>query len=135
MKYKDLKSIIKTALLVFVVLLAGTLVTWGMGAGQRVYSVWSSKKQGEADLAHAMSHRQIKTLEAKQAMESAVHLAEAEITRAKGVAEANRIIGDSLQGNESYLKYLWVQGLQTNQMQVVYVPTEANLPILEAGKR
>jgi len=25
--------------------------------------------------------------------------------------------------------------LQTNEMQVIYVPTEAGLPILEAGRR
>lgn len=30
--------------------------------------------------------------------------------------------------------YIWIQGLQTNNMQVVYVPTEANLPILEATR-
>ena len=39
-------------------------------------------------------------------------LAQAEIERAKGVAEANRIIGDSLKGNESYLRYLWISGLK-----------------------
>lgn len=44
------------------------------------------------------------------------------------------LIGDSLSGNEGYLRYLWIQGLQTNQMQVVYVPTEANLPIMESHR-
>jgi hypothetical protein len=61
-------------------------------------------------------------------------LAEADVIRAEGVSRANKIIGDSLQGNEGYLRYLWIQGLQTNQMQVVYVPTEANLPILEVNR-
>ena len=55
--------------------------------------------------------------------------------RAKGVAEANRIIGESLKGNESYLRYLWIQNLESGSNSVVYVPTEAGLPILEAGKR
>jgi hypothetical protein len=50
------------------------------------------------------------------------------------VAKANKIIGDSLTGNEGYLRYLWIQGLQTNNMQVVYVPTEANLPIMESRR-
>jgi hypothetical protein len=50
------------------------------------------------------------------------------------VARANEIIGSSLKGNEAYLRYLWIMGMQTNQMQVVYVPTEANLPILEANR-
>jgi regulator of protease activity HflC (stomatin/prohibitin superfamily) len=101
---------------------------------ERIYDVWAQRKHGEAELARAESNRQIKTLEAKAAMESAKHLADAEIIRSRGVAEANKIIGDSLQGNEGYLRYLWIQGLQTNQMQVVYVPTEANLPIMEANR-
>jgi hypothetical protein len=99
-----------------------------------IYTVWAERLAGEAELARAESNRQIKTLEAKAHEESSYSLANAEIIRAKGVAEANKIIGNSLEGNESYLRYLWIQGLQTNQMQVIYVPTEANLPILEAGK-
>ncbi len=43
-----------------------------------------------------------------------------------------KLLGDSLKDNEGYLRYLWIQGSQTNQMQTVYVPTEAGLPILEA---
>jgi len=99
-----------------------------------IYTVWSSQKQGEAEFARAEANRQIAILEAKSVHESSKSLAEAEIVRAKGVAESNKIIGDSLKENESYLRYLWVQGLQSNQTQVIYVPTEANLPILEAGR-
>lgn len=99
-----------------------------------IYNVWSERLQGEAELARAESNRKIRTLEAKAEQEAAHALSEAEVIRAEGVARANKIIGDSLQNNEGYLRYLWIQGLQTNQMQVVYVPTEANLPILEAGK-
>lgn len=98
------------------------------------YTVYQQRKVGEAELARADSNRQIASLEAKAILESSKSLADAEITRARGVAEANKIIGDSLQNNEGYLRYLWIQGLQTNQMQVVYVPTEANLPIMEANR-
>ena len=107
---------------------------WGLCAGGRVYEVWAQGKEGEAELARAESNRQIKTLEAKAAMESSKHLADAEIIRARGVAEANRIIGDSLHGNEGYLRYLWITGLENKNKEVIYVPTEANLPILEAGR-
>ncbi len=68
-------------------------------------------------------------------MESAKSLAMAEVERAKGVAEANQIIGESLKGNESYLRYLWIQGLQYGSSEVIYIPTEANLPILEASRK
>lgn len=113
----------------------GIIVLWAFFAGGKIYSVWSARKTGEAELAHAESNRQIKTLEAKAFEDSAKHLASAEITRAHGVAEANKIIGESLKNNESYLRYLWITSLQTSQKEIVYIPTEANLPILEAGKR
>ena len=66
--------------------------------------------------------------------ESAQMLANAEITRAKGVAKANEIIGDSLKGNESYLHYLWIHNLESTKNQVIYIPTEASLPILESNR-
>lgn len=56
--------------------------------------------------------------------------AQIEIERAKGAAEANRIIAESL--DPAYIQYLWVQGLQDGSSEVIYVPTEANLPVLEA---
>lgn len=58
--------------------------------------------------------------------------AEIEVARAQGVAKSNEIIAGSI--TESYLRYRWIEGLQTNQMMVIYVPTEANLPIMEAGR-
>ncbi len=58
--------------------------------------------------------------------------AEIEVARAQGVAKANQIIAGSV--TESYLKYRWIEGLQKNVSQVVYVPTEANLPVLEASR-
>ena len=72
--------------------------------------------------------------DARARAEPAKLLSQAEVERAKGVAEANRIIGESLQGNEAYLRYLWVQGLQDGSSEIIYLPTEANLPILEAAR-
>lgn len=74
------------------------------------------------------------TLQAQALIKQETAKSEAEIIRAKGVAEANRIIADSLRGNESYLRYLWIDKLADNT-NTIYVPTEAGLPILEAGKR
>ncbi len=97
-------------------------------------NVWHQGMKGQAELARAESNRQIITLEAMAKKESSKCLADAEIIRAKGMAEANKIIGDSLQGNEGYLRYLWIQGLQTDNTQVIYVPTECNLPIMESQR-
>ena len=100
------------------------------------YGVYSQRMEGQALLAHAQSSKEVAVAEAKAKMESATLLADAEIARAKGVAQANKIIGESRQGNEAYLRYLWIQSLAESDKagQVIYVPTEANLPILEAHR-
>lgn len=121
-------------------LIAGSLfllISIAVTYEQAIYplvKVYQERKRGEAELARADSNRKIKIREAEAEEQSAKALANAEIIRARGVAEANKIIGDSLKGNEAYLRYLWVQGLQTNQMSTVYIPTEAGMPILEAGR-
>lgn len=97
------------------------------------YNVWEQGLAGEAELKRAEANRKIAVLEAEAKRASAQELAQAEIERAKGVAEANRIIGESLTGNETYLHYLWIQELAAAG-HVIYVPTEANLPILEAAR-
>jgi hypothetical protein len=103
-------------------------------AVEPIYNVWEQQKCGEAELARADSNRKIRTLEALAEQEASKALAEAEVIRAQGVARANEIIGSSLKDNEGYLRYLWIQGLKTNDKEVVYVATEANLPILEANR-
>jgi len=110
------------------------LVIFGM-AGCPVYNVWQKELSGKASLKRAEWDRQIAIKEAMAKMESAKSLAQAEVERAKGVAEANKIIGASLKDNESYLRYLWIQGLQDGSSEVIYIPTEANLPILEAIRK
>ena len=57
----------------------------------------------------------------------------AEIERAKGAAEAIRIENGSI--TPAYIQYLWVrqQNAQTNN-KIIYIPTEAGLPVLEAGR-
>lgn len=125
-------GLIVSGVLVVVILIA---VMWGYVSFARPHlNVWQQSMEGQAELAHAEYNRQIAICEAQAKKESAKSLAEAEVIRAEGVARANKIIGDSLEGNEGYLRYLWIQGLQTNNMSVVYIPTEANLPIMEAGR-
>lgn len=98
-------------------------------------NVWSQRQRGKAELAHAEYSRQIATCEALAKKESAKALAEAEVIRAEGVSKANRIIGDSLKGNESYLRYLWIDNMSSSQDKtIVYIPTEASLPVLEAQR-
>lgn len=120
-------------LLTFVVICVLCLALWGCPQ----WNVYESRLSGEAQLAEAESNRKIAIAEAEAKKESAQALAEAEIIRAKGVAEANKIIGDSLKQNEAYLRYLYIQSLSEAESQgnkIIYIPTEAGLPILEAGR-
>ena len=114
----------------FIVFSAG-LGMWGCPT----YKVYSQQKAGEAKLRESEYSRRSLGEEARAKKDSAVFQAEAEITRAKGVAEANKIIGESLKDNDAYLRYLWVQGLNDGSSEVIYIPTEANLPILEASRK
>lgn len=100
------------------------------------YSVYQQRLEGEAELAKANYSKQVAVQEAQAKMDAADLLAQAEVKRAAGVAKANQIIGESLKGNDAYLHYLWINNLENAKNgQVIYVPTEAGLPILEAGKR
>lgn len=98
------------------------------------YRVYSQELQGQARLKEAEWSKQILIEEAKAQEQAALLQAQAEVERAKATAEANRIIGESLKGNESYLRYLWIQGLKDGTGERIYIPTEAGLPILEAGE-
>lgn len=116
--------------IIFLILIAGVLY------GCPQYQVYQQRLTGEAELARADYNRQVAVREAEAKKAAAQSLADAEVIRAQGVAKANQIIGDSLRNNEAYLKYLWITDVAgTKNPTVIYVPTEANLPILEAGKR
>lgn len=117
----------------FIVVLVVALGMWGCPR----YSVYSQQMEGESQLAHAHYSKQVQVQDALGKLEAAKSLALAEIERARGVAQANTIIGNSLKNNESYLRYLWISNLEKSEQagsQVIYVPTEANLPILEATR-
>jgi len=100
-----------------------------------LYNVWRLELNGKAELKKSEWSKKVLIEEARAKKDSAKLYAEAEIERAKGVAEANKIIGKSLQNNEAYLRYLWINGLQDDSNSIIYVPTEANLPILEATRK
>jgi len=121
-----------SAISLFIVLVLG-----GMLYGCPQYSVYQQRLAGEAELAGATYSKQVQVADAEGRLAAAQKLAEVEVARAKGVAQANQIIGDSLKGNDAYLKYLWITDVSGGPAKptVIYVPTESNLPILEAGKR
>lgn len=129
----DAKSVLFVLLCVVVLLGVIGGLAWGLPR----YSVYRRTLRGEAALSEAQYDRQIRVAEANAALEAAKLLATRDSLQAMGAASANRILGESLKDNEAYLRYLWIKGLDdpNGKASIVYVPTEANLPILEAGKR
>lgn len=121
------------AILVLVVL--GLCGLGGCMAWMPQYNVYHSEMTGKATLAEAEYSKQAKVQEARAKKDSAQFEADSEVIRAKGVAEANKIIGDSLKGNDAYLRYLWIQNLNSGQGERIYIPTEAGLPLLEARSK
>ena len=94
------------------------------------YRVWSKQLNGEAMLKEAEYSKQVAIEEAKSNLEAEKLNAEAEVERAKGMAEAMEIENGKLTDN--YIKYLWVRSMEGNEATTIYIPTEAGLPILEA---
>ncbi|MFC6438763.1 hypothetical protein [Bowmanella sp. JS7-9] len=123
----------------FILLIIAALWAWPK------YKVYKQEMDGIAALREAEWSKQILIEEAKAREQAALMQAKAKVTlaqaegqaeieRAKATAEANRIIGDSLKNNDAYLRYLWIMGLQDESGERIYIPTEAGLPILGAGK-
>lgn len=117
----------------FTIMLLAILLVIGIVVGMVYipkYKVYSKELSGKAQLKEAEWNRQIVIEEAKALKESAELKKEAEIIRAEGIAEANKIIGSSI--TAEYIRYKFIEGLNDGNTEVIYVPTEANLPILEA---
>lgn len=96
------------------------------------YRVWAAEMRGRAELSQAEFNKQIIVREAEARLEAERLNAQAEVARAEGASEAMYAVQDAL--TETYIRYLWVRTMQGNQ-NIIYVPTEAGLPLLEAGQR
>lgn len=112
--------------------------TSGCGVVMRTFNpeakTYLARIDGEAQLAESNAAKQVAVQTAKAKSESAVFEKAAEITRAEGAAAAIKITGEALQTHPEYLRYLYVNNLASSKDQIIYIPTEAGLPILEAGR-
>lgn len=107
----------------------------GSAAGCKEFQRYQSRADSENNLKRAEFEKKIRIEEARALRDSASLLAEAEITRSRGVAKANQIIAGSI--TPEYLRYFYIQQLTEVEGlggKIIYVPTEAGLPILEAGR-
>lgn len=99
-----------------------------------IYNVWASRKSGDAELAEANSAEQVAIAKARARLNAAEMNKEAEIVEAQAVSISINTIGKALQENDSYLRWQWIKMMDKTKNATIYVPTEANLPILEAGR-
>lgn len=119
------KVLLLIALVVVLIVSMAFILPW--------YNVWSQEMEGKAEFAKAEQNRKIKIEEARANLEAEKLNAQAEIERAKGAAEAIKIENGSI--TPTYIQYLWVrQQSDLSNKTVIYVPTETNLPILEATR-
>lgn len=113
--------------------ISGLILIFLLLFGVPVYKVWQQEMRGRAQFAEAEQNRKIKVEEARANLEAEKLNAQAEVERAKGAAEAIKIENGTL--TDRYIQYLWVRNQNNlNDKTVIYVPTETNLPILEAGR-
>ena len=119
---------------VIAIVVVGVLVLIGLPT----YNVYSKQMQGKAAYEQAVQDRRIRVLEAQAALDSAQLTAQAEVARARGTNEANRIMAESLGGPDNYLRWSYIHMLEETAgkpgREVIYIPTEAAMPILEASR-
>lgn len=109
------------------------IVVFGGLYGCPRYYVWQQEMSRKVEFAKAEQNRRIKIEEAKANLEAEKLNAQAEVERAKGAAEAIKIENGSI--TPAYIQYLWVrQQSNLNDKTVIYIPTETNLPVLEASR-
>lgn len=119
----ELAAVVCVVLLVLVFgigLLMWVLPTW---------NVWRQGLSGEAALKKAQQTRQI-----------IVEQAKAEKEAAQMRADATAVVGKAAKEYPEYRQQEFIgafaQALESGTIsQIIYVPTEANIPIMEAGKR
>ena len=98
------------------------------------WRVWASHKRGLADLQQAKNEQQIQVANAQGRLDAANLNKQAAIIEAEAVAAQIKEIGEHLTQHELYLRWQWIRMMEDRDGETIYVPTEANLPILEATR-
>ena len=93
------------------------------------YNVYSQRLSGEAALAHAHAARQVLVQQAQAEKDSA-------LLRAEAIAIVGKAAHDFPEYRNQEFIGAFAEAMHNGKInQIIYVPTEANIPILEAGKR
>lgn len=125
MDKEDVKTTVIVVAIIFAVLLFVGFLFWIFP----VYGVWQQGKSGEALLKRAEQEKQI-----------LIEQARAEVEAAGLRAEAIEKVGAAAKAYPEYRLQEFIgafgDAMQNGDIEkIIYVPTEANIPIIEAGKR
>jgi regulator of protease activity HflC (stomatin/prohibitin superfamily) len=93
------------------------------------YNVYSSRLSGEAALAHAHAARQVLVQQAQAEKDAA-------LLRSEAIAIVGKAAKDFPEYRQQEFIGAFAEAMHNGKInQIIYVPTEANIPLLEAGKR
>lgn len=126
-QYEDEKVILVRLVLFLFAVVIGLILIWILV--KPYYRVWSQEMRGKAALAEAKQSKMIQTEQARAELESA-----------QLRAQAVKIMGQAAKDYPEYREQEFIGAFgealrEGNISQIIYVPTESSLPILEAGKR
>lgn len=124
-----MQDFINAVISIFLVIALVACVIFGSVWTWSHLRVMNATSIGKSELARAEQNRQIK-----------IKTAEAERDAAKLQAEAIQIVGEAAKAYPEYRHQEFLsafgEALREGKMnQIIYVPTEANIPLMEAGKR
>ena len=106
--------------------------------GLPIYNVWQQEMAGKAEMAKAEQNRKILIEEARARLEAEKLNAQAEVERAKGMAEAMKLENGTL--NSTYNQYLFIRTLEKladkgDLPQIIYMPSDGLVPVLDVSKK
>jgi hypothetical protein len=112
----------------------GIILLWVL-VGYPRWRVWASHQEGLADLQRAKNEQQIQIAQAQSRLDAAELNKKAAVIEAQAVALQIQEIGQQLTTHDLYLKWQWIKMMEERpDSSTIYVPTEANMPILEAAR-
>lgn len=122
--------------LITIIISTGILII-ALMFGLPLYNVWQQEMAGKAEMAKAEQNRKILIEEARARLEAEKLNAQAEVERAKGMAEAMKLENGTL--NSTYNQYLFIRTLEKladkgDLPQIIYIPSEGLVPVMDVNK-
>lgn len=127
----------KNSKALFIVFMGIAILIIVLMFGLPLYNVWQQEMAGKAEMAKAEQNRKILIEEAKARLEAEKLNAQAEVERARGMAEAMKLENGTL--NTTYNQYLFIRTLEKladkgDLPQIIYMPSEGLVPVMDVSK-